>query len=383
MRAMKPSQTYRTAAVAVIAAVGLLASACGSRAVFEAGPGPTPPGAGTTLPEPEPAAPAFLAVARDVVRPQLVGRVRRVEGVAVASPVRVAWMKVASGGKSVRLRVAAVDSLSARSIASPAVRDADFIWRALLDGHAVVAHGAAAKLGLGRAPSLSLGRAVHVPVGGFADVFEPNVADVVVDESIVPATDFLPARLLAIGARTGTSLKALRRDLRAAVPHMKLRRMTRPDSAPPPSPQPPTGLLGPMRYQILKGGFIRPDPAWVELNIATASVPILGSVRCHRLVLPQLSGALHEIVERGLAGEIRSYDGCFVPRFIGRDPSRPLSMHAFGLALDLNARANAFGTRGTMHPEIVSVFERWGFEWGGWWSEPDPMHFELSRIVRP
>jgi hypothetical protein len=26
---------------------------------------------------------------------------------------------------------------------------------------------------------------------------------------------------------------------------------------------------------------------------------------------------------------------------------------------------------------------KWGFRWGGYWSRPDPMHFELSRIVRP
>lgn len=370
----------RTAAVA--AAAALVLTSCGSRAdVFET---PAPAGSSPAeLPEPTPAAPAFLAVARDIVRSEVLGRVRDVEGVAVASAVRVAWMRVSTGSRTARLRVAAIDTLTARSVATPAVRDADFVWRALLDGQAIVAHRAARKLALAGPEVLSLGHVATARVGGFADMLEPNVADVVIDEAIVADDAFMPARLLAIGAETGTSLRALRRELHSAVPQMKLRRMQGPASAPPPSPQPPTGLLGPMRYQILKGGFIRPDDAWVALNIATGTVPIIGSVRCHRLVLPQLAAALGEIEERGLAGEIRTYDGCFVPRFIGRDPSRPLSMHAFGLAVDFNASTNALGTRGSMHPDVVAIFEKWGFEWGGWWSTPDPMHFELARLVHP
>ena len=56
-------------------------------------------------------------------------------------------------------------------------------------------------------------------------------------------------------------------------------------------------------------------------------------------------------------------------------------MHAFGLALDLNVQRNLYGTPGGMHPDIVAIFEKWGFEWGGRWDRPDPMHFELNSIV--
>ncbi|MDQ4065679.1 MAG: M15 family metallopeptidase, partial [Actinomycetota bacterium] len=143
--------------------------------------------------------------------------------------------------------------------------------------------------------------------------------------------------------------------------------------------------IGTMTFRILKNGFIDPDPAWVAANIATATVPILGTVHCHRITIPQLTAALSEIADAGLASEIRpeEYAGCYVPRFIDRDPRRGLSMHAFGLAVDLNTRTNQFGTRGDMHPDVVAIFERWGFAWGGYWANPDPMHFELARIVRP
>jgi hypothetical protein len=34
-----------------------------------------------------------------------------------------------------------------------------------------------------------------------------------------------------------------------------------------------------------------------------------------------------------------------------------------------------------MDPRVVEIFERWGFEWGGRWLVPDPMHFEFVRFV--
>ena len=41
------------------------------------------------------------------------------------------------------------------------------------------------------------------------------------------------------------------------------------------------------------------------------------------------------------------------------------------------------GTQGDMHPQVVEIFKEWGFAWGGDWSYPDPMHFEMARVVRP
>ena len=142
-------------------------------------------------------------------------------------------------------------------------------------------------------------------------------------------------------------------------------------------------LIGTMTFRILDDGFIKPDKAWVDQNIATATVPIIGEVTCHRLVIPQLSAALTEIVEQGLSDLIRpdDYGGCYVPRFIDRDPSMPLSMHAFGLAVDINVSTNLLGSKGDQDPRVVAIFEKWGFSWGGYWDRPDPMHFELARIV--
>lgn len=167
-------------------------------------------------------------------------------------------------------------------------------------------------------------------------------------------------------------------------------------SAPQPSAAPTSGVgrtwlqgsalsqrIGGYSYRWFDDGHIEPDPAWVRANIRTEAVPILGQVTCHRLVISQLRAALTEIQREGLAPLIRpdEYAGCYNPRFIDRDPSRPLSLHAFGIAFDLNTRTNALGTAGDMDPRIVAIMQRWGFAWGGYWtSRPDPMHFELYAL---
>ena len=141
--------------------------------------------------------------------------------------------------------------------------------------------------------------------------------------------------------------------------------------------------VGTFSYRWFADGSVQPDPAWVAANIRTEEVPILGSVTGHRVLFPQLRGALREIVARGLADEIHpgEFGGCYVPRFIGRDPGNGLSLHTWGIAVDLNVPGNLRGSRGEIDRDVVAIFKKWGFAWGGDWSWTDPMHFELARIV--
>jgi hypothetical protein len=147
----------------------------------------------------------------------------------------------------------------------------------------------------------------------------------------------------------------------------------------------PTGttlgsVVGTYRYRVIGGGRIAPEPAWVAANIRTEVVPILGSVTCHEDLFPQLRAALLEVQSRGLAAEIHpeEYAGCYYPRFIADTTS--LSNHSFGLALDLNVPGNGRGTVGEIDRDVVAIFKKWGFAWGGDWRWTDPMHFELSEI---
>jgi hypothetical protein len=141
--------------------------------------------------------------------------------------------------------------------------------------------------------------------------------------------------------------------------------------------------VGSFSYTVLGGGHIAPQPSWVASHISTRTMPIIGAMTCNTAMFPQLEAALNEIVERGLAGKIHpsQYGGCYVPRFIANTTT--LSNHAFGLAFDLNVPENQRGTIGLIDRQVVAIFERWGFTWGGTWHWTDPMHFELNRIVKP
>ena len=136
-------------------------------------------------------------------------------------------------------------------------------------------------------------------------------------------------------------------------------------------------LAGEVAYRHGAGDGVALDPSWVRANIATERVPALGSVTCHRAMLPALRGALTEVVQAGLAGGLGRYGGCHHPRLIrGGDSGGFLSRHSYGVAVDLNITRNAFGGRVEMDPRIVAIFRRWGFAWGGTWVRADGMHFE-------
>jgi hypothetical protein len=126
--------------------------------------------------------------------------------------------------------------------------------------------------------------------------------------------------------------------------------------------------------------FLTIDPAWVERNIVTTDVPLLGTITCHRKLIPMVRGALYEVVSSGLSSQIHIYSGCWAARTISRSPTAPPSTHAYGAAVDIDAPQNPYGTTPTMNREIVRIFESWGFNWGGDFLIPDGHHFEFWRV---
>jgi hypothetical protein len=140
--------------------------------------------------------------------------------------------------------------------------------------------------------------------------------------------------------------------------------------------------VGSFSYKANPDGTVIPEAAWVNANIRTEFMPIIGRVTGHRVMLPQLRAALQEIANLGLSNKIKTYDGCYVPRFIAKDPSRGLSFHTFGTAIDLNASTNYRGIPGDIDRTVVAIFKRWGFAWGGDWNYTDPMHFELAKLIK-
>jgi hypothetical protein len=69
-----------------------------------------------------------------------------------------------------------------------------------------------------------------------------------------------------------------------------------------------------------------------------------------------------------------------------------LSVHAFGAAIDLNAKygdywlwtqakSGSYAWKNSVPPEIVAIFEQNGFIWGGKWFHYDTMHFEYRPEI--
>jgi hypothetical protein len=140
-------------------------------------------------------------------------------------------------------------------------------------------------------------------------------------------------------------------------------------------------LFGEFAARTLKGqpGYIEVDPEWRRTHLVTTRIPLLGQVTCHRGIVPQLRGAMQELRSAGLGHLIDSFNGCFVPRFISRDPTAMLSHHTWGIAFDMNLAGNYYGAAPHQDPRLVETLERWGFLWGGLFVVPDGNHFEYRR----
>jgi hypothetical protein len=137
--------------------------------------------------------------------------------------------------------------------------------------------------------------------------------------------------------------------------------------------------FGEFAYRRAAGRDIEQDPAWQAAHLVTVRLPVLGTVRCHRSVIPALQGALGELEQRNLGYLVErgGFAGCWAPRAI--EAGAPLSRHAWGIALDVNVIKNPTGVTSAQDPRLVDVMRRWGFASGAQWLVPDPAHLEFLR----
>lgn len=143
------------------------------------------------------------------------------------------------------------------------------------------------------------------------------------------------------------------------------------------------------RESATRPGAIEILGDWEQKNIVGLRPPLalvdgqgraVREIRCHRLIARPLREVLEELAEAGLSHLINTFDGCFVPRHLLWDPRRGLSRHAWGIAVDLNARLFPYGSAAKQDARLVEAFARHGFAWGGRWPTPDPMHFEVVEL---
>jgi len=97
---------------------------------------------------------------------------------------------------------------------------------------------------------------------------------------------------------------------------------------------------------------------------------------CKAMVLP-LTRAFEALIKTGAVDDLKTWDGCFNIR--SKRGSGTPSLHSWGVAIDINAAWNRMGVKPTLPQSVVACFKDAGFDWGGDWSSPDGMHFQLSK----
>ena len=112
-------------------------------------------------------------------------------------------------------------------------------------------------------------------------------------------------------------------------------------------------------------------PAPLKLGWQNAAVT---RVACHVKMEPIFTAVFQEIHRLGHWSLLRTFDGIYNLRKKTAN-SQDWSTHSWGIAVDLNAATNRFGTKGDMPPEIIEIFERHGFHH----LKNDPMHFQYCR----
>jgi hypothetical protein len=186
-------------------------------------------------------------------------------------------------------------------------------------------------------------------------------------------------------------------------------------------------LFGEFAYRVGSDGSVVQDDAWLREHLhcppgsptsCRVTMPFTNPLqpgvqprlRCHEVTWRALEGALADVTAAGLANRLdvlnwNSLGGCHVARFNRLSTSLPsyttlgwLSRHSWGQAIDVNTCMldrpipwrtcsgsnlllsarwyNCQGCEPGLDCEVVRIFRRWGFAWGGNYLTPDGMHLE-------
>jgi LysM repeat protein len=155
--------------------------------------------------------------------------------------------------------------------------------------------------------------------------------------------------------------------------------------------QPPNGFqavldaFGDIRNYLTNDGSL--TPGWEQAALTRIDLPwpltlswdhsqSVTRIVCHKKLAGTFTNVFKTLDSSGLRSRLRSYGGCFA--FRPKRSGSKLSTHSWGIAIDIDPETNAMGTPGDINPDVVAVFQKWGFKWGGDWpgKQKDPMHFQ-------
>lgn len=285
-------------------------------------------------------------------------------------------------GYLVPVDVGAVDPAQYRTVVPEPLHD---MFSQLSTGGAVLSRTGAALRGITDKGHLHFPGASVPVVGVVDDIFLRN-HEVLVSLGTGVALGLHQTEYLVIALNRLEAGKRVEEAIRGAIPPGASLRVRGPEGSG--ASARPSQLLALGQIKAYFGEFpaihgagnaIRIEQSWIDANTEMATLPILGTFRCHKKLVPQMRAAFAEVEAAGLSSLIRPGDfgGCFSPRFIRSGNDAGLSRHAWGAAFDFNVSTNLYGQIPSMDGRLVEIMERHGFSWGGRWNYPDGMHFEF------
>ena len=146
---------------------------------------------------------------------------------------------------------------------------------------------------------------------------------------------------------------------------------------------PPMVSKPPDGFRDLERVFGRQGEYVVERMLPLGAGGLQIPVRINERLVPWMQKLLEEAADRDLLQHIHRFGGSFKLRQQRRPDGTPMqqsngapSTHGYGISFDINPDASG----GSVHPDLVTLFKKYGFVWGGdFKSNPDPMHFQFAR----
>lgn len=157
-------------------------------------------------------------------------------------------------------------------------------------------------------------------------------------------------------------------------------------------------LFGPLLWTpaptASEPGAIKITNGWAKDNLVNVTIPQIrgiqgapasGTVLLHRKVAEQTRALWAAWEKAGLLRLVLSWAGAWNPRLVRGGTT--LSRHAYAVGWDINAAWNPLGkapapagSTGSV-VELVPLAVEHGYTNGMNWSRPDPMHFEVCRVM--
>jgi hypothetical protein len=378
---------------------------------YDARPGAAPTAAPGTAPESRPATTVVLLAMDDVLDAGLASSVMATEGVVAATRTRAAHVgltgstdaagaprDVVPDGWRIPVTLLAIEPVGwARHLAGTLERDDLMNLGRLAPGRVLLSESSARLRGLGEGARVDLAGALDLEVVGVVSDRAAAGHEFVAhadDAALVwfgGRATLLIHHLVDAGEELDRVIEREGRRVDAAAGEEVLRIRRRDDGPSVPLVLDSVAIkerFGEFAFRLVPGEReVVVDPAYVDAWIVTERLPVIGAVRCNRLIMDDLRAAVDELIAAGHEALLspRRYAGCYHPRRIGfsRDT---LSRHAWGVAIDLNVDTSLPGGGAVLPDDVIAIMARHGFRWGGDFRTPDNHHFEWVgeiALLRP